>query len=93
MQQQESSLIPEKSHETGVCHVAIKTLALQGLVRNKIAVFNAIGTENNQSDHFTKPLPYLVFCNHVLAMMGMRFLTQAHAILTLKRNQEEIENG
>jgi hypothetical protein len=40
-----------------------------------------------------KPIPYLAFRNHVLAMMGMPFLTQAHAILTLKRNQEEIENG
>jgi hypothetical protein len=76
-----------------VRHVAIKTLALQGLVRNEIAVFYAIGTENNWSDHFTKPLPYSALRNHVLAMMGMRFLTQAHAILTLKRNQEEIENG
>jgi hypothetical protein len=73
--------------------IAIKTLALQGLLRNEIAVFNAIGTENNRSDHFTKPLPYPAFRNHVLAMMGMRFLTQAHAILTVKRNQEEIENG
>ena len=34
-----------------VRHVAIKTLALQGLVRNEIAVFNAIGTENNRSLH------------------------------------------
>jgi hypothetical protein len=29
----------------------------------------------------------------VLAMIGMRFLTQAHTILTLKRSQEDIENG
>jgi hypothetical protein len=69
-----------------VRHVAIKTLALQGLVRNEIAVFNSIGTENNQSDHFTKPLPYPAFRNHVLAMMRIRFLTQAHAILTVQRN-------
>jgi hypothetical protein len=76
-----------------VCHVAIKTLALHGLVWNEIAVFNAIGTDNNRSDHFTKPLPYPAFRNHVLAVMGIRFLTQAHTILTLKWNQEEIENG
>jgi hypothetical protein len=63
------------------------------LVRNKIAVFNAIGTDNNRSDHFTKPLPYPAFRNHILAMMGMRFLTQAHAILMMPRNQEEFENG
>jgi hypothetical protein len=75
-----------------VRHVAIKTLALQGLVRNEIAVFNAIGTDNNRSDHFTKPLPYPAFQNHILAMMGMRFLTQAHAILTMQRNWEEFEN-
>jgi hypothetical protein len=68
-------------------------LALQGLVRNEIAVFHAIETENNRSDHFTKPLPYPAFRNHVLAMMGIRFLTQAHAILTVQRNQEEMEDG
>jgi hypothetical protein len=44
-----------------VWHVAIKTLALQALVRNKTAVFNAIGTANNRADHFTKPLPLPAF--------------------------------
>jgi hypothetical protein len=77
-----------------VRHLAIKTLvALQGLVRNEIAVFNAIGTDNNRSDHFTKPLPYPAFRNHILAIMGMRFLTQAHAVLTMQRNREEFKNG
>ena len=41
-----------------VRYVTIKTLALQGLVRNKIAIFNSIGTANNRFGHFTKPLPY-----------------------------------
>jgi hypothetical protein len=76
-----------------VRHVAIQTLALQSLVRNEIAVFNAIGTDNNRADHFTKPLPYPAFRNHIVSMMGIRFLTQAHAILTAKRNAEEILNG
>jgi hypothetical protein len=76
-----------------VQHIAIKTLALQGLVRNEIAVFNVIGTDNSRLDHFTKPLPYPAFQNHILAMMGMQFLTQAHAILMLQRNQEEFKNG
>jgi hypothetical protein len=76
-----------------VRHVAIQTLALQSIVRNEIAVFYAIGTNNNRADHFTKPLPYPAFCNHIVSMMGICFLTQAHAILTAKRNAEELLNG
>ena len=76
-----------------VRHVAIKTLALQGLVRNKIAVFNSIRTANNWSDHFTKPLPFPAFCAHIIFMMGIRFLTHLHALLTTERNREEQENG
>ena len=76
-----------------VRHVAIKTLALQGLVRNKIAIFNAIGTANNRSDHFTKPLPYPTFRDHIIFMMGVRFLTKLHALLTEQRNREDKENG
>ena len=76
-----------------VRHVAIKTLALQGLVRNEIAIFNSIGTANNRSDHFTKPLPYPPFRDHITFMMGIRFLTRLHALLTEKRNREETENG
>jgi hypothetical protein len=72
-----------------VRHVAIKTLALQALVRNKIAIFNAIGTANNRADHFTKPLAYIAFKLHIVAMMGLRFITKIHAALTAKRNQEE----
>jgi hypothetical protein len=77
-----------------VRHVAIQTLPLQSLVRNEVAVFNSIGTEHNRADYFTKPLPYPAFRNHhIVAMMGIRFLTQAHAILTAKRNAEELLNG
>jgi hypothetical protein len=75
-----------------VRHVAIKTLALQALVRNKTAVFNAIGTANNPADHFTKPLPLPAFRAHTGFMMGLRFLNQEHANLTEMRNQEE-SNG
>jgi hypothetical protein len=76
-----------------VRHVASQTLALQSLVRNEVAVFNAIGTDNNRADSFTKPLPYPAFRNHIVAMMGVRFLTQAHAILTAQRNAEDFTNG
>jgi hypothetical protein len=76
-----------------VRHVATQTLTLQSLVPSEVAVFNSIGTDNNCADHFTKPLPYPAFRNHIVAMMGIRFLTQAHAILTAKRNAEELLNG
>jgi hypothetical protein len=76
-----------------VRHIAIKTLALQGLVRNKIAVFNSIGTVNNRSDHFTKPLPFPAFRSHVVYMMGVRFIDKAHALVTRLRNKAEFENG
>jgi hypothetical protein len=76
-----------------VRHVAIKTLALQGLVRNEIAVFNAVGTAYNRADHFTKPLPFTAFRNHVLIMMGIRFITKQHAEMTRFRNLEELEKA
>jgi hypothetical protein len=72
--------------------VAIKTLALQALVRNKTAVFNAIGTAANRSDHLTKPLPLPAFRAHITFIMGLRFLNQEHAVLTELRNKEE-QNG
>jgi hypothetical protein len=72
-----------------VRHVAIKTLGLQGLVRNGIAVFNSIGTAFNRSDHFTKPLPFPAFRDHITKMMGVRFFTREHGIYTARRNQEE----
>ena len=72
-----------------VRHVAIKTLALQGLVRNKIAIFNAIGTAYNRADHFTKPLALIAFRDHITMMMGLRFLTKLHAALTAERNRED----
>ena len=74
-----------------VRHVAIKTLSLQGLVRNRIAIFNVIGTINNRADHFTKPLPLAAFRAHITQMMGIRFLTLAHAALIKERNQEELD--
>jgi hypothetical protein len=64
-------------------HIAIKTLALQGLVQNKIAVFDLIGTANNRADHFTKPLlPFPAFWSHIVYMMGERFIDKAHALVT-----------
>jgi hypothetical protein len=75
-----------------VRHVAIKTLGLQGLVRNGIAVFNSIGTAHNRSDHFTKPLPFPAFREHITKMMGLRFFTQEHGLYTARRNRED-SNG
>jgi hypothetical protein len=40
-----------------VRHIALKTISLQTLVRERIAMFRAVGSANNQADHFTKALP------------------------------------
>ena len=77
-----------------VRHVTIKALALQGLVHNKIAVFNAIGTATNCSDHFTILLPYPAFREHIVFMMGVHFSTRLHAMLSEQRNHKEtVANG
>ena len=74
--------------------MAIKTLALQGLERNKISFFNSIGTAANRSDHFTKPLPYPAFRDHIVFMMGVQFITRLHTMLTERRNRKDQEaNG
>jgi hypothetical protein len=61
-------------------HIALRTLSLQALVRERIAMFRAVGSANNRSDHFTKALPFPAFSVHCAKMMGLRFLTQEHAI-------------
>jgi hypothetical protein len=43
-------------------------------------MFRAVGTANNRSDHFTKTLPFPAFSVHCPKMMGLRFLTQEHAV-------------
>jgi hypothetical protein len=40
-----------------VRHIALKTISLQALVRERITMFCAIGSTNNCADHFTKALP------------------------------------
>jgi hypothetical protein len=60
-------------------HIALKTLSLQALVREQITMFRAVGSANNQSDHFTKALPFPALSEHCPKMMGLRFLTQQHA--------------
>jgi hypothetical protein len=72
-----------------VRHVAIKTLGLQGLVRNGSAIFNSIGTAHYQSDHFTKPLCFPAFHKNITKMMGLQFFTWEHGVYTEQRNQEE----
>jgi hypothetical protein len=60
-------------------HITLKTLSLQALVRERIAMFRAVGSANNRSDHFTKALPFPAFSEHCPKMMGLRFLTSQHA--------------
>jgi hypothetical protein len=60
-------------------HIALKTLSLQALVRERITMFRAVGSANNRSDHFTKALPFPAFSEHCPKMMGLRFLTTQHA--------------
>jgi hypothetical protein len=61
-------------------HIALKTLSPQALVRKRITMFRAIGSDNNRSDHFTKDLPYPAFSEHCSKMMGLRFLNFEHAM-------------
>jgi hypothetical protein len=60
-------------------HIALKTLSLQALVRERITMFRAIGSANNCSDHFTKTLPFPAFSEHCSKMLGLRFLNSEHA--------------
>jgi hypothetical protein len=60
-------------------HIALKTLSLQALVRERITMFRAVGSGNNRSDNFTKALPFPAFSEHCSKMMGLRFLTHDHA--------------
>jgi hypothetical protein len=60
-------------------HIALKTLSLQALVRERITMFRAVGSANNRSDHFTKASPFPAFSEHCRKMMGLRFLTTQHA--------------
>jgi hypothetical protein len=62
-----------------VRHIALRTLSLQGLVRERIAMFRAIGSANNRADHFTKALPLPALRDHCCDLMGLRFLTALHA--------------
>ena len=64
-----------------VRHVAIKTLALQGLVRNKVAAFHSIGTAHSTIVQIISlNLPNPAFRDHIVFMMGVRFMTRVHAM-------------
>jgi hypothetical protein len=73
-------------------HIVLRTLSLQALVRERIAMFRAVGSANNRSDHFTKALPFPAFSVHCPNMMGLRFLTQEHAVeyARLKRVEDKL---
>jgi hypothetical protein len=60
-------------------HIALKTLSLQALVRERISMFQAVGSANNRSDHFTKAHPFPAFSEHCSKMLGLRFLNSEHA--------------
>jgi hypothetical protein len=60
-------------------HIALKTLSLQALVRERMTMFRAVGSVNNRSSHFTKALPFSAFSVHCSKMEGLRFLTPDHA--------------
>jgi hypothetical protein len=62
-----------------VRHIALKTISLQTLVRERIAMFRAIGSANNRADHFTKALPLPAHREHCCDLMGLRFITEHHA--------------
>jgi hypothetical protein len=62
-----------------VRHIALKTISLQTLVRERIAMFRAIGSANNRADHFTKALPLPAHRQHCCDLMGLRFITARHA--------------
>jgi hypothetical protein len=62
-----------------VRHIALKTISLQTLVQERIALFRAIGSANNHADHFTKALPLPAHRTHCCQLMGIRFITALHA--------------
>jgi hypothetical protein len=58
-----------------VRHIALKTISLQILVGEQIAMFRAIGSANN---YFTKALPLPANGYHCCDLMGLRFITEHH---------------
>jgi hypothetical protein len=62
-----------------VRHIALKTILLPTLVRERITLFGAIGSANNHADHFTKALPLPAHRTHCCQLMGIHFLTAHHA--------------
>jgi hypothetical protein len=44
-----------------ICHIALKTLSLQALVHERLALFRAVGSAQNKADHFTKCLTLPAF--------------------------------
>jgi hypothetical protein len=61
-------------------HIALRTLSLHALVRERVATFRAVRLANNWSDHFTKAFAFPAFSVHCPKMMGLSFLTQEYAI-------------
>jgi hypothetical protein len=74
-----------------VRHIALKTLSLQSLVRERIALFRAVGSAHNKADHFTKALALPAFREHCPYLMGLRFITANHAaqVFQLRRGSSD----
>jgi hypothetical protein len=84
-----TQIIAQTSKKTrNVRHIALKALLLQSLVRERIALFRAVGSAHHKADHFTKALALPVFHEHCPYLMGLRFLTAHHAALVFQLRRE-----
>ncbi len=69
-------------------HIALKTLSLQALVRERLALFRAVGSAQNKADHFTKCQALLAFRAHCSYLTGLRFITSQHAAIIRQLRME-----
>jgi hypothetical protein len=82
---EENSATPIIAH-TGkitcnVCHITLKTLSLQALVCERIALFRAVGSAQNKANHFTKAFAPPTFHRNCPYLMHLHFLTAHHVAL------------
>jgi hypothetical protein len=62
-------------------HIALKILSLQALVRERLALFRAVGSAQNKADHFTKCLTRPAFRAHCSYLMGLQFIISQNAAI------------
>jgi hypothetical protein len=78
-----------------VRHITLKTLSLQALIREHIALFLAVGSAQNKADHFTKALALPAFHEHCPYLMGLQFITAHHAdstVFQLRRGSSKLSS-